>query len=312
MNNINCFIIPLKQDNICLCYELDSINLSYIRKLECIFTITKDAIKTIFNINVLYPIELIKDKELNAYYIKETRTGDYLSMNKDIGFNTEKDLFAFVPCEYGVIDIPKYIHFKFDVSRFMSIGSNCASYMILGNDRVRGPIDNFVLKGLMSVKSLFDKSFLKFLDEKPIITERETTIINDSKYKYEYKDFYICHNNPLEKKYKQEIRKRYNKFIEYMNDKSKLFLYSIGDYDNENTITEGLNYLQSINMLDRVIFIGIHKRNLPHWTFSKNTLNREIIDKYQLKYIDIHTLSVNEHNDTNSEFIKYIFDSITK
>ena len=305
---MNVFIVPLKEDNVCLSYENNSINLSYIRKIDCVFTVSKDAIKTIYNVNVLYPIELIKDKELNAYYIKASRTGNYLSIGKDITFNSEKDLFAFVPCEYGVVDIPKYVRFRFDVSQFMSIGSNCASYMILGNDRVRGPIDNFVLKGLTSVKVLFDKSFLNFLNEKPIITERESPVINDSKYQYEYKEFYICHNNPLTDKFKQEIKKRYKRFIDYMNDKSKVFLYSLGDYDNSSNIIEGIEYLKSINMLDRIIFIGICERNLPHWTFPEHRLGKDIVSKYNLKYLEIHTLSVNEHNDTNSEFIKYIYD----
>ena len=50
---------------------------------------------------------------------------------------------------------------KFEDCKFMALGGNCASmYLLGGNIRIRGPVDNVVIEKYNAIKLLFENKYL--------------------------------------------------------------------------------------------------------------------------------------------------------
>lgn len=167
---------------------------------------------------------------------------------------------------------------KIENLKIMSIGSNCATINLLGTFREKGPIDNCALsRGLEGTSLLFDNKLLDLIKNKePVQRPRKPSFTNDNNIEYNYGPIKVVHNNPLEEKYKVEIEKRYNNFLNFFeNVKSKdnyYFAYSLSAYDitpdrcASNLFKKSLNILKTNGVLNKTIFIGTHWDG-TYWNF---------------------------------------------
>lgn len=206
---------------------------------------------------------------------------------------------------------------EIDNLKFMSIGSNCYGMAYMGEQRVRGPIDNVLaLKGLSSSISLFKGTLEnEILNTTPKLYDKTNPSQNDITFKYE--NFWIVHNDVRTKKFKEEFHKRVQNFDEFrknINLPENWFVYNLGQFDikftdgigkGENTeeptdyFLNGLEYFKMLNLLDKIIFVGnIHSE--PRKDFAK--FNSKIIKDLVPHYINIIDIQMRHPENNQKEF----------
>lgn len=199
----------------------------------------------------------------------------------------------------------------------MSIGSNCYGMAYMGDQRVRGPIDNVLaLKGLSSSISLFEGTLKnEILNTTPKLYDKTNPSQNDITFKYE--NFWIVHNDVRTKGFKEEFLKRIQNFEEFrknINLPENWFVYNLGQFDikftdgigkGENTeeptdyFLNGLEYFKMLNLLDKIIFVGnIHSE--PRKDFAK--FNSNIIKDLVPYYINITDIQMRHPENNQKEF----------
>ena len=169
--------------------------------------------------------------------------------------------------------------------KFMSIGSNCYGMAYMGEQRVRGPIDNVLaLKGLSSSISLFERTLEnEILNTTPKVYNKTNPSQFDITFKYE--NFWIVHNDVRTKEFKEE------------------FTDGIGKGENTEKPTEfflnGLKYITKLGILDKIIFVGnIHSE--PRKDFAK--FNSKIIKDLVPYYVDITDIQMRHPEKNIKEF----------
>lgn len=162
----------------------------------------------------------------------------------------------------------------------MSIGGNCAPIGFLGKDRLRGPVDNLAgVKGKICFECLFDNTFLLDFEKTPKIESRLPGYKNDSNKMYTYEHYAVCHNNPFEEKYKKELEKRYNTFLDFYKNiqlPNYFFTYSINEevskkenkVQNKKLLDAEILFLKQRDILHKTIFVGTKNVNVKNnWNF---------------------------------------------
>lgn len=201
--------------------------------------------------------------------------------------------------------------------KFMSIGSNCYGMAYMGEQRVRGPIDNVLaLKGLSSSISLFEGTLEnEILNTTPKVYDKTNPSQFDVTFKYE--NFWIVHNDVRTKEFKEEFHRRIQNFEKFRKNISlpdHWFVYNLGQFDvkftdgigkGENTekptefFLNGLEYFKMLNLLDKIIFVGnIHSE--PRKNFAK--FNSKIIKSLVTYYIDITDIQMRYPEKNIKEF----------
>ena len=201
--------------------------------------------------------------------------------------------------------------------KFMSIGSNCYGMAYMGEQRVRGPIDNVLaLKGLSSSISLFEGTLEnEILNTTPKVYDKTNPSQFDVTFKYE--NFWIVHNDVRTKEFKEEFHKRIQNFEEFrknINLPDHWFVYNLGQFDvkftdgigkGENTehptefFLNGLKYITKLGILDKIIFVGnIHSE--PRKNFAK--FNSKIIKGLVPYYVDITDIQMKYPEKNIKEF----------
>lgn len=206
---------------------------------------------------------------------------------------------------------------EIDNLKFMSIGSNCYGMAYMGDQRVRGPIDNVLaLKGLSSSISLFEGTLEnEILNNIPKLYDKTNPSQNDITFKYE--NFWIVHNDVRTKKFNEEFHKRIQNFEDFcknINLPENWFVYNLGQFDvkftdgigkGKNTeeptdyFLNGLEYFKMLNLLDKIIFVGnIHSE--PRKDFAK--FNSKIIKDLVPYYINITDIQMRHPENNQKEF----------
>ena len=201
--------------------------------------------------------------------------------------------------------------------KFMSIGSNCYGIAYMGEQRVRGPIDNVLaLKGLSSSISLFERTLEnEILNTTPKVYDKTNPSQFDITFKYE--NFWIVHNDVRTKEFKEEFHKRIQNFEEFRKNISlpdHWFVYNLGQFDvkftdgigkGNNTevptdyFLNGLEYFKMLNLLDKIIFVGnIHSE--PRKDFAK--FKSKIIEDLVPYYVDITDIQMRHPEKNIKEF----------
>lgn len=193
--------------------------------------------------------------------------------------------------------------------QFMSLGGCCADLPILGDLRVRGPVDNYKsLIGLKNSLGLFNGDFEKqMFEEGPIkIKQRVPQWKGDSEKSFFFRTWenhHIDYDNPH---IKDKIRERiedFKKFIEKVKeDPECYFTYVLTRYDtqsindwgkhpNEN-FKAALQELGNYIPLDKLIIIGTKKMK------SQSAFNAYFSpeDLPEIKYLDIEYVEVEQLN----------------
>lgn len=201
--------------------------------------------------------------------------------------------------------------------KFMSIGSNCYGIAYMGEQRVRGPIDNVLaLKGLSSSISLFEGTLEnEILNTTPKVYDKTNPSQFDVTFKYE--NFWIVHNDVRTKEFKEEFHKRTQNFEEFRKNISlpdHWFVYNLGQFDvkftdgigkGNNTeeptdyFLNGLEYITKLGVLNKIIFVGnIHSE--PRKNFAK--FNSKIIKGLVPYYVDITDIQMKYPEKNIKEF----------
>lgn len=201
--------------------------------------------------------------------------------------------------------------------KFMSIGSNCYGMAYMGEQRVRGPIDNVLaLKGLSSSISLFEGTLEnEILNTTPKVYNKTNPSQFDITFKYE--NFWIVHNDVRTKEFKEEFHRRIQNFEEFRKNISlpdHWFVYNLGQFDvkftdgigkGNNTeeptdyFLNGLDYITKLGILDKIIFVGnIHSE--PRKNFAK--FNSKIIKGLVPYYVDITDIQMKYPEKNIKEF----------
>jgi len=195
---------------------------------------------------------------------------------------------------------------KFEDLKFMSIGSNCAPILFLGKNRIRGPIDNMAITDAYAIKFLIENTFFNY------ICDETNFIITNPKYGkgrpadpdvwFIYKYVNILHNDPRTDKFKVELKKRcelFNSFLANVKtNKNYYFTFCLNEAMvdttthklKDKTLYYICEYLKSIALLDKVIFVQLHADNIAHGGYCNCYIN-DITDwsaKYNLKVINLY------------------------
>lgn len=201
---------------------------------------------------------------------------------------------------------------KFDDLKFISIGSTCATIGVLGNDRIKGPVDNLAgCKGTICFEVLFNGKFISSIFEnQPIITDKKPGYEGDSDKYYQYSHYTVCHNNPLENSYRKELLKRYQTFLDFkkdINNDDHYFIYSLGSADvNKRThelnvphIEKEIQYLKDIGVVNKTIFVGTRLvKNKGNWDFY----GKDFSKIFPVLYVEIEDLNVWHTESTQAQF----------
>lgn len=211
---------------------------------------------------------------------------------------------------------------KFEDLKFMSIGSNCASIVLLGKNRqFKGPIDNVLIKGTDAIEALFLNKYFEILYSSGYSTRNKYITPQDSyPLLYDFNFVEILHNNPFTTKYKLELTKRINTFNYFLNkcktNDDYFFIFTFNNwFINDSThevnhlgVTELLNLFKNYEILNRVIFVQTiqPKDNTKHYLNEYSDEFNYYIDKYKLKAIMLEKLDEDNIEENKSKFKREI------
>lgn len=205
--------------------------------------------------------------------------------------------------------------------KFMSIGSNCYGMAYMGNQRVRGPIDNVLaIKGLTSAISLFNGTLEnEILNTIPKEYAKTNPSQNDITFRYE--NFWVVHNDVRTDKFKEEFHKRiqsFNDFYKNIKLPDYWFIYNLGQFDvkfsegvgrGENTeipteyFLSGLDYMKKLGLINKIIFVG-NLHSIPRTNFAK--FNSSIIKEMVPYYVNITDICLPRPEKNQIEFKNYL------
>lgn len=216
------------------------------------------------------------------------------------------------------IDFLKRGIFYPEASRhFMQLAGDCSCMGYLGNNRLRGPIDNVVTKGAACVESLLnDKYYEQVTTAIPTIRPRKPQFDGDSYTIYDFDIVQIVHNNISDTKYKDELKARcvlfkdfYNRVLTedgfYFTINFNMFDLSAGNEEIANNIESIIKVLVDHSILNKVLFVGLkatqsgygnrHPVNIDHY-----------IKKYQIKYIEITNNNIWKPSEIDRCYIQFL------
>lgn len=204
---------------------------------------------------------------------------------------------------------------KVDNLKCMSIGNHCAGLLFLGDCRVVGPVDNLNVKNdKIGFELLFNGKFLEQFNAKPIITNRVPQYEEDSDKIYSYSHHQVVHNSPFEEKWKVELQKRYNTFLDFyshIQEPNYYFILTLNSEVNRcthkmrnvNLLQREINLLKNLNILNKTIFVSTRNDTdnfKSWWNFWADDL-----DKYLKGCFHIQIEGLVGHTKiTNEQFLK--------
>lgn len=209
--------------------------------------------------------------------------------------------------------------------QFMQIYGNCAITFFLHDTRIRGPVDNIVLKNKEGIKLLVEDKYFEYIKDTIKnnafkITPRIPSFKGDLDTAYDTNIVRIVHNNPFEAKYLENLKircKNLKEFLNNINNKDNYLIYTINLRDVGikthkligNHFEENVKYLKKLGLLDKTIFVATTGTG---WLNSKCDGLIPIIKKYNLKYLELHNVkqanesTIEDFNALNKIFIQEV------
>lgn len=139
---------------------------------------------------------------------------------------------------------------------FLQLCGNCEGMGYLGPNRIRGPIDNVVTKGVKCLKRLFNNTYLSAIYSEPCKAyHKDKQFDNDSEWAFEYDFVKILHNNITDISYKTSLQKRIDTFNDFLykvktrEEKDHFFTLNLNEYD--------IDYKSNIHKLSGSNFIKV-------------------------------------------------------
>ena len=206
---------------------------------------------------------------------------------------------------------------KFEDLQFMSIGGNCLGLYILGGqDRIKGPVDNVVIEKANAIKLLLDNKYFEAIKTEPC-TQIPTPHPHKGEPVFSSQfDFgvTVIHNDPKTERYLETLSARVKTFNSFLNElKNKPNYYFVFALNQRTTfyntktlrgtvLQDLLELFQHENLLDKVIFVGTNQASAvtENWTFYSYALNEADKQKFKTEFnfnyieldnLDLRTLS---------------------
>lgn len=202
---------------------------------------------------------------------------------------------------------------KFEDYKFMSIGGNCANiYLLGGQNRIKGPIDNVLIEKVGAIQLLFENKYYNYVKNKPVKLTPKAPQGNDPLFSSAYfAGMTMPHNNPKTEKYLDGLKIRLETFNQFYTELKQpknhnFFIFVLNNrtnYYNQKMLrgtllVDILNYLKSLNLLDKVIFIGTTEDTSLklNWSYYNYSLNKADLKKlqatYNLNYFEVNNLNL--------------------
>ena len=193
---------------------------------------------------------------------------------------------------------------------FLYLAGNCEGMGYLGKDRIRGPVDNVVTKGVKCLKKLFTNDYFNSLyKDSCTMIPKQKQFDNDCEYIFEFDFVKILHNNITDLTYKKSLEKRIDTFNDFLFkvinrcEHDHFFVLNLNEYDvdytssnhvlkNDNFI-EMLEYLKEQGVINQCIVVQTKLSN-PQRIENRNDFTNEYLDnidelskKYGFSYFTI-------------------------
>lgn len=217
---------------------------------------------------------------------------------------------------------------------FIQLAGNCEGMGYLGDNRIRGPVDNVVTKSVLCLKKLFNNEYLSSLyNESCKMIPKEKQFENDSDWIFDFNFVKILHNNITDTKYKISLQKRIETFNDFLNkvktrkEKDHFFTINLNEYDVDYKSTEHkckpefiemLEYLKSEGIIEQVIIVQSKLTHAEHIN-NRNDFTNEYLDNidelcnyYGFKYMTIIDNDVWDTRKPHEQFINQFKDLIGK
>lgn len=188
---------------------------------------------------------------------------------------------------------------------FMQIYGNCSVTFFLHDEgRIRGPVDNVVLKNKEGIRLLVENKYFKHIEDAIKnnsfkITSRKPSFDGDSELAYDTDIVRIAHNNPFSERFLKNIKTRCNNLNNFLKDihkdKNKYLIYTINLCDvgikthklKGKNLENNIQYLKKLNLLDKTIFVATTGTG---WLNSKSKDVIPLVKKYKLNYIELYNI----------------------
>lgn len=219
---------------------------------------------------------------------------------------------------------------------FLYLAGNCEGMGYLGDNRIRGPVDNVVTKGVKCLKKLFSNDYLNSLyKDSCIMIPKVRQFDTDCDYIFEFDFVKILHNNITDINYKKSLEKRIDTFNDFFykvknrEEHDHFFVLNFNEYDvdytssdhklKDNNFIEMLDYLKEKNIINQCIVVQT-KTCVPD---NRNDFYNEYIDnidelskQYGFIYFTINNNDVwntyEPHRQFEEQFKKYIEERESK
>lgn len=181
---------------------------------------------------------------------------------------------------------------------FMQLAGDCSCLGYLGNDRLRGPVDNVLTKGYKCIEKLLNNEYYnEIVNIKPELHKHKKYFTGDIETSYDYPNVQIIHNHPTDISYLNELKARcivFNDFYKkVLTEENYYFTVNFNSFDldtNNNEINENIRktieFLKEKNLLDKTIFVGL--RATEKYRGNKHPHNIKYYETlYNIKYIEI-------------------------
>lgn len=190
--------------------------------------------------------------------------------------------------------------------KVMSIGGNCMDLAYTGDLRVHGPVDNIQFnQGLYSCIPLFQNTMLEYLNNNPYEKiPRTPTFEKDSDIEYRFKKYSIVHNNWETEHYKSQLAARIEVFNNYYKEfrvnNNLWFCYSLSQKDVsqlqeiKDNFYRGLEFLKTLDILDRVVFVGNKRIGPPGKSSIFNYYSDDFYNVDGIHYIQLEGCKIND------------------
>lgn len=201
----------------------------------------------------------------------------------------------------------------------MSIGGGCLALYLLGKNRIKGPVDNVLIKTDKAIKLLLDNKYFNYIKTGKRVKKLKDASYKDSKqvpYLYNYEDNLIIIHNDVDEKYLKALEERiksFNAFYDNVKHKDNYyFIFSvpyamIGHNTHEqikNRLEDVLKLLQKYNILSKTIFVWAKaKPGLEKAWYNIWPTNKVIIDlnkKYKFNYAELTEVELETATGVNN------------
>ena len=179
---------------------------------------------------------------------------------------------------------------------FLQLAGNCEGMGYLGADRIRGPVDNVVTKGVKCLKKLFNNEYLSSLYSTSCkMIPKDKQFDNDASWIFDFDFVKILHNNITDPAYYASLRARIDTFNDFLYkvrtriEKDHFFTINLNEYDVDYTSTihtckpeflKMLDFLQKENVISQVIIVQSKLSNSTHIN-NRNDFTNEYLDNIE-------------------------------